>query len=62
MANDSPVMRLSLGDVDGDGAAEVLSGTYDGVQVFHRLPDGTLAAPQYLSGISGSQVRGDRDG
>ena len=65
-ANDSPVMRLSSGDVDGDGAAEVLSGTYDGVQVFHRLPDGTLAAPQYLSGISGSQVEeiatGDLDG
>ena len=65
-ANDSPVMRLSSGDVDGDGAAEVLSGTYDGVQVFHRLPDGTLAAPQYLSGTSGSQVEeiatGDLDG
>ncbi|GAA1991876.1 hypothetical protein GCM10009817_37520 [Terrabacter lapilli] len=65
-ANDSPVMRLAVGDVDGDGAAEVLAGTFDGLQVFHRLPDGTLAAPQYSPGISGSQVHdvttGDLDG
>lgn len=52
-ADDSAVMGLAVADVDSDGVAEVLAGTFDGLQVFHQLPDGTLADPHYVAAASG---------
>lgn len=55
-AGNSPVMRVAVADIDGDGVAEVLAGTFDELQVFHQQPDGTLGAPTFVAAASG-QVR-----
>lgn len=64
-ANNSPVLRVAVADIDGDGTPEVLAGTFDELQVFHQQPDGTLGAPSFVAAASGqvSDVAvGDLDG
>ena len=55
-ADDSPIMRFKLADVDGDGSLDVLAGTFNGLQVLYQSGDGSLAAARYLGSIQGAQA------
>ncbi|WP_374967914.1 S8 family serine peptidase [Terrabacter sp. BE26] len=64
-ADDSPVTRVAVADLDGDGTAEVLAGTLNGLQVFHRQADGTLGTASSVASVPGlvrDVAVGDVDG